>query len=131
MAEGPNFDRFRNWEGKIIQIKLLPRKIMKENVNLEKEIEIPSEIMEHWEYTAAAAAGRAYVAVHPKGIIQFCTLKTNNEAAKQAVIQQLKENGYYKSKNKSWKYYPFQNQKEKIKVIIKKSPSGTEIQVRA
>jgi len=129
MTEGPNFDRFRDWEGKIIQIKLLPRKIMKENVNLEKEIEIPSEIREHWKYTAAA--GRTYVAVHPKGTIQFCALTTNNEAAKQAVIQQLKENGYNKSKNKSWKYYPFQNLKEKIKAIIKKSPSGTEIQVQA
>ena len=86
-------------------------------------------LREYWKDTAAA--GRAYVAVHPKGTVQFCALTTNNEAAKQAVIQQLKENGYYKSKNKSWKYYPFQNQKEKIKVIIKKSPSGTEIQVRA
>ncbi|MCD6284064.1 hypothetical protein J7J12_02290 [bacterium] len=128
MTGGPNFDRFRTWEGEIIQIKSLPRKIAEGNINLEKEIEIPLEIREHWEYTAAA--GRAYIAVHPKGIIQFCTLKTNNEAAKQAVMQQLKEKGYYKSKNKSWKYYPFQNQKEKIKVTIKKSPSGTEIQVQ-
>ena len=128
MAGGPNFDRFRNWEGKIIQIKLLPRKVKEEIINLEKEIEIPSGIREYWKNTVAE--GRAYIAVHPGGIIQFCTLKTNNEAARETLMEQLKEKGYYKSKNKSWKYYPFQNQKEKIKIIIKKSPSGTEIQVQ-
>jgi len=135
MTEGPNFNRFRNWEGKVIQIKLLPKKIMKENVNLEKEIEIPSEIREYWKDTVAA--GRAYVAVHSKGTIQFCALTTNNEAARETLMKQLKEKGYYGS-NKSWKYYPIvENQKEKgkkkeekkIKVTVEKSPSGTKIAV--